>query len=404
MKKILLFFILLLIPFIVKADYLTPETTPLYTTSAQLRMTTPETVFPLEGIQYNDKYYFSYFDGTNGYLKIVDMDGNTVRVDNLGANRVIVSMTVVGADLYSFICDFDSGNNITLSRYNDQTLHADTLPTTYSYPTEPIYASYKYLVEATDTYISLYDRYNNNIIVFKLDLSDDFTVPSTEENFNTYLPMRGYLKNLSDQYLLYTLHGPEAIFPLGDGNTVAVGHNQICGDPDNTPYEECFKIFLDIYDHSLNKTNTINLTDNIETIYNVRKVGEYIAISTISTTERTLLIYTFDGILIQKITNNTNLQHIYSHIVSIPGGFIVTERCGTNGKNIDLDCSSSQFVYLFATDTSYLTVFTGGPGELIFTIVGSVLMIGALILLFIRSKKEDEPTKKKKKTNKKRSK
>ena len=344
MKKILLFMLLLLIPFMVKAE----------TNHFALSFTTEDDVFSFETIEYNDGYLVSDYNGTEGFLKYYDKEGTKVKEVSLGTNRLAPNMFIIDGELYVLTCEKGGGAAHVL-KYDEELNVIKDLNLNRPFFDDPLFSAYLSFVENVGDNISIWYRWESKLLVVNKDLETIQLLDATSANRAIYAP--GLLKrnNLYNNSTYYpsVIAGAEFTFDLNN-YYMGVYATKVCdsdniiymwqtGDDNSVLFEDCYNISFDVYDSDMNKMWGKDLT-GIESIYTAKVVGDYLVVVTSSKDRYVALIYDLEGNLLQSIENDRHL--IFSYINEIENGFAITERCGVINGNFSTTCTSRHFIYL----------------------------------------------------------
>ena len=339
MKKLLIFIVLLLIPFIVQAE-----------TEFGLLFESEGNAYSFETYSLNDGYIISDYDGTKGLLIYYDKDGNKVKEISLDNGRAAFNLFIKDDYIYAVTANFTDGSNAHVEKYNKDLELLQEVDTTARYNTAGPYASYyAYFEIYNNEAIVLYDYTSNQIAIVNTDME----LTSLDMGMNN---VTKYLKDSYNQSVLINqygyVNGPRPVMVAGD-YYVVLHQTKIC-DAENiiythsteegTLFEDCYQYSITLHDQELNALWTVPIDEKIETFYNGTKVGDYIVLIGYSTKGSYIFVYDFEGNLIQEIENTE--RKVTNYVTEVDDGFAVTERCpAINGEMIDPNCRSIHMIY-----------------------------------------------------------
>lgn len=344
MKKIL-FLLLLLIPFKIYAK-----------DQFALSFATEQDIFSFETIDYNGGYLVSDYDGTKGILRYYDLNGNLKNTKTLENKRVATNMFIIDDELYVLTCEITNGANAHLSKLDEDLNVVKDANLNHPFYRSPIYSGYLSFVERVGDNISIWYQTSSKLLVVNKDLETINYMDATTANRQLYAPgllnrNSLYNPNFYD-YIPTNVVGSEFVFDLG-GYSMGLKAIKVCDEethsmwqPDGPGvlFEECYKLVFDVYDSTLTKMWTGEIT-GYETIYNAKVVGDYLVLIGTSSNKNSAIVYDLEGNQLQIIDNNTDV--VYSYINKVENGFALSERCGTPNDVLGSDdCRSRHQIYI----------------------------------------------------------
>jgi hypothetical protein len=339
-KKIILFILLLIIPFIVYA-----EEGPFSKV-----FTAEEVAYSFDMVDYNngyafldsleDGYHLRYYDGKGELKKDITYDSQTMAytIFNLNDNLyVILNKYNDGNYVVSYDKDLNQIKEFKFADYfYPPTIYMSSLPMA-----AVLHIKYKENVIIKDNKIHLPDWQMNVIYVLPADLSSKEEISFTEDEKDSYLeeyyPVYAKLLNIMDldpefESSLTLNFSTPVIF---NDNYILVSKTlQTC--PDNKiaePYqemdklrkyfEECHTSTLNLYDKDYNLLWSKEMNDKTYTILYTEFLDNYILVSLIEKDNNVLQVYDLEGNLIQEFATD-NVGEVYGSITKTKNGFSTT--------------------------------------------------------------------------------
>ncbi|MBQ4031614.1 MAG: hypothetical protein II625_07640 [Bacilli bacterium] len=283
-----------------------------------------------ENIPYKDGYLtFDTDDDDNTYITMYDRTGNVLKTKKL-SNKEVLHARAKDNDIYIIYMKNDSGSSfLSLLDEDLEIKETKELGDDWGYNYDCYVRDGVEYIRITEDEVSVvinYGHYSITALFTNRDLTKDFE----EKEISGKKELKKYYPEYYGASVAYDMLDESVrLLNYKDGYLAVEGYDYSACPEYATPNNQdgqvthCYKRVIELIDVEEEEVLWKKYLDNYDEIYEVRILNQYVSTVVESSNQTSILIYDFEGNLVQTIKSNKNSY--YYRLLETNNGFIVAK-------------------------------------------------------------------------------